>query len=245
MTEAEWNDCTESNLMLEFLRESGSACVRKLRLFAAACCRRAWNLLDADGQAVVEAAERFADGSLTESELMAAVWASRSCQNIEARAAADYTAVGAWRLVVATLADVCGQSPGPASSRAEPATPERERAVQADLLRCVFGPLPFRTLDPDPRWRTPLVLSLAQAAYQERVAPDSSFPGWLTLDPARLLVMADALEETGADAQLLAHLRGGGEHIRGCWCLDLLLDLKSSTGLLGSELCGPEGVRIR
>ena len=35
-------------------------------------------------------------------------------------------------------------------------------------------------------------------------------------------VLADALEDAGADAELVAHLREPGLHYRGCWCLDLL-----------------------
>ena len=39
-----------------------------------------------------------------------------------------------------------------------------------------------------------------------------------TLDPQRLLVLADALEEAGcANAEVLGHLRGPGPHVRGCW----------------------------
>jgi hypothetical protein len=42
-----------------------------------------------------------------------------------------------------------------------------------------------------------------------------------------LPVLADALEDEGVtDADVLAHLRGGGEHARGCWALDLVLGLK-------------------
>ena len=38
-------------------------------------------------------------------------------------------------------------------------------------------------------------------------------------------MLADALEDAGcADAQVLGHCRAGGEHVRGCWALDLLLD---------------------
>jgi hypothetical protein len=92
---------------------------------------------------------------------------------------------------------------------------------QASLLRDIFGLLLFRPV----RWRTPLVLSLAQAAYEERVAPDASCPGWLILDPARLLILADALEDAGADEpEILEHLRGPWEHVRGCWCIDFLLN---------------------
>src|SRR5262245_58975080 len=54
MTEADWLTCTEPLRLLHFLGSRASA--RKLRLFAAACCRRASGLL-ADGRfrAVIEA----------------------------------------------------------------------------------------------------------------------------------------------------------------------------------------------
>jgi hypothetical protein len=72
--------------------------------------------------------------------------------------------------------------------------------------------------------KTPTVLSLADAAYSERVAPDPSRPGWLVIDSARMLVLADALEDAGCDdPDILAHCRGSGEHVRGCWLLDLIL----------------------
>jgi hypothetical protein len=44
------------------------------------------------------------------------------------------------------------------------------------------------------------------------------------LEPARLAVLADALEEAGCTAlPLLEHLRSPGPHVRGCWALDLIL----------------------
>lgn len=139
------------------------------------------------------------------------------------------------------------------------------RADRAALLRDIVGN-PWQRHRP-PRWRTrnidgsvthrecpwltPTALSLAQAAYDERL-PDG------TLDPARLAVLADALEDDGCeDGPLLRHLRGwercrpclgrlrdgrggpvGGtcpacfdsgwvrspsHHVRGCWALDLVL----------------------
>jgi hypothetical protein len=123
-------------------------------------------------------------------------------------------------------------------------------------------------------WLTPTVFSLAQAAYEERIddaktetaeaqpdrPPDSraalafqsGAAGRLgtrqlvgTLDPARLAVLSDALEEAGCDNEaILRHLRGWGRmhdgegspagpnqgwrelpgpHVRGCCALDLIL----------------------
>jgi hypothetical protein len=41
----------------------------------------------------------------------------------------------------------------------------------------------------------------------------------------RLPILADALEDAGCDnADILAHCRQAGEHVRGCWVVDLLLD---------------------
>src|SRR5262249_53237996 len=149
------------------------------------------------------------------------------CQDVGARAAVDAAAVGAWRPAVASLAAVCGRPSGCISSPADLTVASRDRAaegrVQADLLRDVVGSLPFPRPPFDTCWQTPVVRSLAQAAYEERVAPDPSRPGWLVLDPTRLLVLADALEEAGANAGLLGHLRQPREHVRGCWCVDVLL----------------------
>jgi hypothetical protein len=104
------------------------------------------------------------------------------------------------------------------------ATLDVEYLRQASLLRDIFGDQPFRTSRLDPRWRTQLVLSLAHAAYEERIAPDPSRAGWLTLNPARLMVLADALEDAGCqDADILGHCRQEGlVHVRGCWVVDLL-----------------------
>jgi hypothetical protein len=108
---------------------------------------------------------------------------------------------------------------------AMPQARDAESRAQAALLRCLLGPLPFRTPRVDPGWRSPLVLSLAQAAYKERIAPDPARTGWLVLDGERLLVLADALEEAGCDEpEVLRHLREWGEHVRGCWAVDVILE---------------------
>src|SRR5262249_44035923 len=48
MTEAEWLECTEVRKLLFYLRGSGRASDRRLRLFAVSCCRRLWHLLADD-----------------------------------------------------------------------------------------------------------------------------------------------------------------------------------------------------
>lgn len=93
-----------------------------------------------------------------------------------------------------------------------------EARIQADYLRDIFGN-PFRPLTLSPSHRTPTVVSLTRAAYDERHMPTGE------LDPHRLAVLADALEEAGATGELLAHLRGLGPHVRGCFVVDLCLGL--------------------
>jgi hypothetical protein len=88
-----------------------------------------------------------------------------------------------------------------------------ERAAQTLLLREVF-PNPFRPMQIDRAWLSwndGTIPKLAQAIYDERRFAD-------------LPILGDALEEAGCtDADILAHCRGGGEHVRGCWVVDLLL----------------------
>jgi len=96
-----------------------------------------------------------------------------------------------------------------------------EREAQSGLLRCVVGN-PFR---PRPSihsawlaWKDGTVHRLAEVIYNERSLPDGH------LDVTRLAVLADALEDAGGpDPDLLAHRRQPGEHVRGCWVVDLLL----------------------
>jgi hypothetical protein len=82
------------------------------------------------------------------------------------------------------------------------------------LLREVFGPLPFRPISIDPTWLTwhdGLLVSMAHRMYDSR-------------DFGDMPVLADALEEAGCtNADILAHCRGLGEHVRGFWVIDLLL----------------------
>src|SRR5689334_18365965 len=61
MTGAEWDRCTDSQAMLSFLRDSGKTSERKLRLFAAACCRQVWESLAPVARPALEDAEYETD----------------------------------------------------------------------------------------------------------------------------------------------------------------------------------------
>jgi len=79
------------------------------------------------------------------------------------------------------------------------------------FVRCIFGPTPFRPVIIDRSWLTTTVTQLGEAIYAER-----------TFD--RMPILADALEDAGCTNQdILAHCRSAGDHIRGCWVVDLLL----------------------
>jgi hypothetical protein len=93
-------------------------------------------------------------------------------------------------------------------------TQDEVRRPLPSLLREVVGN-PFRPshlMTPLPKWIT----MIAAAAYDAR-DPTSG-----QLDHARLAVLADALEEVGADAWLLAHLREPVPHPAGCYAVDLV-----------------------
>src|SRR5262249_43105057 len=80
----------------------------------------------------------------------------------------------------------------------------------ATLLRDIIGN-PFRPVALDPSWLTPVVQAVAQVIYDERQFAD-------------LPVLADALEDAGCDNRdLLDHCREPGEHVRGCWSVDLVV----------------------
>jgi hypothetical protein len=90
---------------------------------------------------------------------------------------------------------------------------QRERHVQADLVREIFGN-PFRPAAIDPgwlRWNDGTVPRLARVIYEER-------------DFETLPVLADALEDAGCtEVALLQHCRSGAAHVRGCWAVDAIL----------------------
>ena len=222
MTEAEWDACDDPTRMLEAVApaapERGTlarrwlarlgfgskrpvfqASERKLWLFDAACARRMWTGLNEAHRVAVEAMERCVDG---DEKRDAAVAASR--------------AAWASNLIVSTGFELSARMAGYLRRSQYAFCLYRlndDLTMHAALVREVFGN-PFRPVALDLSWlawNDGAVRKLAQAIYDGRAF-------------GRLPLLADALEDAGcADAAILAHCRGGGEHVRGCWVIDWLL----------------------
>jgi hypothetical protein len=184
---------------------------RKLRLFACGCCRLLWDLLELPLQNAVAVAEQFADGLATKGQLeMARNRALKSQREIgDARvetatslacATTESRPFGAAFDMTAMELPLAGYTSGAKDGE----------AVLADLLCCVFGDA-FEPVRLGRGWRTSNVTALAQSIYDERAFD-------------RLPILADALEDAGCDnADILNHCRQPGEHVRGCWAVDLVL----------------------
>jgi hypothetical protein len=231
--EQEWLSATDPRAMLEFL--GGRASARKLRLFACACCRQFWHLLKSkSSRRAVDTVERYAEGSVGKEELWKAQRGTRAPRfraalasgRAEARndpgayAAAELAAEAAYLVTEITYGDhlidtrLAVWASSVALDAAEGQASQRS-AQQCGWLRDFY---PFRPVAVDPSWRTPTVMALAEAVYEE------SDPESRVLDNARLAVLADALDDAGCcDSAILNHCRGAGEHYRGCFVVDSIL----------------------
>jgi hypothetical protein len=213
MTENEWLECSDPMLMLQFMESERHK--RKCLLFASACERRLWNQPDCEREKV-EVTEAYADGQAAAADVFAALerigiegvtltsitemkpagWADE-----ESNRSADYAA---------KIAEAEQRLHAVADEDAWSKAFHAERAVQANFLRDIFGN-PFRPVRVDPSWLTPNVTALARTIYTDRAF--DAMP-----------ILADALEEAGCTSDdILTHCRGGGEHARGCWAVDLIL----------------------
>jgi hypothetical protein len=219
--------------MLHFLY-SVEASRRKLRLFGCSCfpaIRHLWQ--DARIIKGVEIAERYADGSARHSEKEQVRHAAQAVVQededsnagivAEAVAALNHNAqTASWCLAMAEGCVAAGwyrgdwwafRGPDDFLSMCDPArvlARDVVRSAQCDRLRCIFGN-PFHPVTADPGWLTASVAALTRRIYHERAFD-------------RLPILADALEEAGCtDPYLLAHCRGPGPHVRGCWPVDALL----------------------
>jgi hypothetical protein len=210
---------------------------RKLRLFTCACCRRVWSLLDERSHRAVGIAERFADGRASAEELneasrlariaWEAAWGAEGPEAARAaQALAPWAAREAVRAAESQTSEALSAARGAAEATAEalrtrgPTAESRERAAQADLLRCLFGN-PFDPPPPVPEsvlaWRDGTVVKLAEAVHADRAFD-------------RLPVLADALEEAGCFVPaLLDHCREHRNHAQGCFVLDAILRMEEES----------------
>jgi hypothetical protein len=241
VTEAEWLAGTDPEPMLEFLR--GRAGERKLRLFALGCCERvAKYVRDGRSRAALAFAWQYVEAGVARRRGRPTVWEqasqawreagdlirmSRSDREYNKALAQCYVADIArhtvhkdpWRAAVFSSRGAClrawyssGAVRGKGSWHPYGPAYCAEGAKLADLLRDVLGN-PFRP----PKvargwlvWGGGNVKSLAQRIYEDR-------------EFGRLPVLADALEEAGCTTEaILSHCRQPGEHVRGCWVVDLL-----------------------
>ena len=245
MSEDDWSACTDPQLMLLFLRSRRAATDRKLRLFACACCRRIWHRFpDPLNRDPVVEVEDHPDGRFEDEDILTAVRASSSvepeCRGQPAYWVAKALGRGFYKMTAfesATLVACKAMalddqdyghrvevelfwsvSGGAIADRGDvslptpvrPAAVQVEATAQAGLLREVFGS-PFRPVNFEGEWRTEAVVALARGMYESR-------------DFTVMPVLTDALEDAGCpNEDILAHCRGGGHHVRGCWVVDVVL----------------------
>jgi hypothetical protein len=225
MTEVEWLVSKDPQRMLEFL--GGKASDRKLRLFGVACCRRIWKLLPNNRcRTAVQAAEAFADGmigveKLRKAERVGEYYGYDEPQDLPEERLLYHIGGAIFQLCQDRIATrvVAHASADAVSYSALAAGVDRffandakddESAAQSRLICCIFGN-PFRPITIVQSSLTSTARSLAQAIYDDRAFD-------------RLPILADALEDAGCtDQDILNHCRQPGEHVRGCWVVDLLL----------------------
>ena len=225
MTEAEWLAATNPKPILEFIM--GKASDRKLRFFCCQCCRQFWHLLTDDrSRYAIDVSERFAEGEATEEERQSAEILSRQAiQDIvrarkenytlpemwtNAAKAAHYTTFLFFGDIEVALAIISASRLVALNPTSSLSSRETLNVAFCLTLHDIFGN-PFRPITINPSWLTSTVLALAQGIYEEKASD-------------RMPILADALLDAGCDNEdVLNHCRQSGEHVRGCWVVDLIL----------------------
>ena len=193
--ESQWLSCPIPRHLIRYLK--GRTSDRKLRLWACASGRQRF-AQHPNRYPLIEASEQWADGGPSvprpPNDLRYGAWMASAYE-------------AAYEGTVRTLEKLPSSTDGK----------DESTAFQLGTLYDIFGN-PFRPVLIHPSWLTTTPLRLAQAAYDDRQLPSGLF------DLQKLAILADALEEAGCtDAEILAHCRGPGPHVRGCWVVDLLL----------------------
>jgi hypothetical protein len=155
-------------------------------------------------------AEQYADGLASAEELATKQRATPFADEFSIWVTGDSAYDGAWQVIewLTSALDLMKIDPDALRHFPIPAHDLVKRSVL--FLHDISGN-PFRPVTLDPTWLTPKVKTLAQAIYDDRAFE-------------RMPVLADALEEAGCtNADILDHCRKPGEHVRGCWVVDLAL----------------------
>lgn len=222
MTEAEWERCLDRERLLQFLQDRTS--LRKLRLFAVACCRQQWELFPHEpDRRAIEAAELFADGAVSVEELQRIAGPLnpprlKPSRSKEGQYLAD--AVGplvfgneafSWRMAHGVAISVSGAvSARLGEYTREFLASERDAFPQITMLHDIVGH-PFYPEVVEPTWLTSTVIDLARTMYESR-------------DFSAMPILADALQDADCDNHIiLDHCRGTWPRVRGCWVVDLVL----------------------
>jgi hypothetical protein len=255
MDQARWLSTDNVDAMMDSLLAGGAAAGphpgrRRLLLFAAACVRRGWGRLPHEARQAVIAVERSAVGlwaHLARHERASEGWQPYACRTHGAanllyaagRPAGPEIGLAA-TIAASSAACLAGEQWGKGSPR--PGQAQAARDIFGDIYAGAGGQ-PLGHGDEGHGWRTPQVLSLAEAAVGGRrwrgrcpagcggiavAGPQDrggdfrvgsrgctgcggagTLEGQGFMDPLRLAVLADAMEEAGcAEERLLAHLRG-------------------------------------
>jgi hypothetical protein len=168
VTEAEWLGCADPEALLA--RCAGGVGERKVRLLAAAFCRRVESLfLDSNSLRVVEITEACADGGATHDDLRLAAGAAAHDWN-EFPAADRYGE--ARRYAAAAVAHAAGEV-APVRRALRSATTAARLCGKHAKLVPAFAALardiyPFRPVTFSPPWRTDTVAALASQMYESR-----------------------------------------------------------------------------
>jgi hypothetical protein len=230
MTETEWAECADPGRMLNAVR--GKLSARKLYLYAVACCWGAWrNTGDPAWKQVLEAAERFADHQIVWVDLWRFHHAAASRRKspkpflfpdlaerlIHIESLPEHSANQFGSLLGALEAQVAGIARlalrAAYEDAATPLPPGLVQSQACQSLRDIVGNPGQGIIAGTPNLTGPYAVAarLAEAIYEEKAFE-------------RLPILGDALEEAGCVNQaMLAHCRQEGEHVKGCWVLDLLL----------------------
>jgi hypothetical protein len=200
-TEQDWLTCADPFPMLQFARRHASD--RKMWLFCYASARRHLDPL----VAALDRAERHAgeaDDPTAAEAFLAAFDVNIMRRFLNGGSSQEWSYRG--DLDPFEMKSAVVGRPGGEDSAVN--------AAHLALLRDIVGN-PFRKGKLSRavlNWNGKTVPRLARSIFDERRFSE-------------LVVLADALEEAGAPAEVVAHLRGPGPHVRGCFAVDLCLAL--------------------